>query len=150
MCRVTDGTNQIVAHGFANIAADIKRSRWFRYRNISRSSSLNKCMHTHVHGGLMKINPFRRRPRNKRDRNSGNSALGSRDGMPARTNPDATRLDDVFGIRSISGPVHEPSAWTAMKSSISNPRPMIRRFINRAAVFADLQSKFSSISNTAE
>ncbi|CAL1683503.1 unnamed protein product [Lasius platythorax] len=45
----------------------------------------------------MKINPFRRRcPRNKRDRNSGNSALRSReaDGMLTRRNPNATRLDD--------------------------------------------------------
>lgn len=58
----------------------------------------------------MKINPFRRRcPRNKRDRNSGNSALRSReaDGMLTRRNPNATRLDDdgVEHTRSISGPV---------------------------------------------
>jgi hypothetical protein len=66
----------------------------------------------------MKINPFRHRPRNKRDRNSDNSALGSRDGMPTRTNPDATRLDGVFGAIDLWTCVHG-SPWTVMKSSIS-------------------------------
>lgn len=86
----------------------------------------------------MKINPFRRRrPRNKRDRNSGNSALRSREADEARwrsTNLNATRLDGDVGHRSISGPTcARGSSWAARRNrrSASDASPICQhsRFI---------------------
>lgn len=98
----------------------------------------------------MKINPFRRRrrcPRNKRDRNSGNSALRSREADEARwrrTNPNATRLDGDVG-RSISGPTRaRGSSWTARRNRRSAPRPpMLHRFVNTAASSSVYNTSFS-------
>jgi len=51
-----------------------------------------------------KINPFYHHPRDKRDRNSGNFALRSRDadGMPARTDPNATRFGGALEAAQIN------------------------------------------------
>jgi len=52
----------------------------------------------------MKINPFYHHPRDKRDHNSGNCGLRSRDadGMPARTDPNAMRFGGAFEAAQIN------------------------------------------------